>query len=214
MDPPKANQVRGAGVLLVLTIVCAAAEARDGIWRGNFVAGRQGLMMSPCRSGERLRVEDRTPGRELESLYREVTQRPGRAVFVELQGKRDGSRLIAERFVRAGAEGPGCREDLASVRLRAQGTDPVWQLDARAGAVLLRWRGGREPERFPAQAFRKLGETFVYEGAARHSVLRVTVREERCRDPMLGAVYTLRAIAQWDGRKYSGCAYWGDLGSE
>jgi uncharacterized membrane protein len=41
-------------------------------------------------------------------------------------------------------------------------------------------------------------------------VLRVAVREAQCRDTMSGAFFTLRAQIEVDGRKFSGCAYWGD----
>lgn len=195
-------------------VLCASAGGAPsaGAWRGNFIAGAQGLMMSPCRSGERLAVEDRTPERDLQAVYRELAQRPGRAIFVELAGRREGRTLLAQRLVRAAAEGPGCREDLAAVRLRAQGTDPVWQLDARADGAWLRTRGGQSAAKYPAGPFSRSDLRYSYEGARQSSVLRVTVREERCRDPMLGALFTLRATAELDGRKFSGCAYWGDLG--
>lgn len=201
-------------LLFALMACCAAlaqAEQPPAIWRGNFIAGTRGLQMSPCRSGERLALEDRTPKRELEAVYRELAQRPGRAIFLEFAGQRDGPVLRAERFIRAYAEGPGCREDLGTVRLRANGADPPWHLDARGDAVLLRRLGVQEPSRFPAGPFERRGAQFVYEGAAEKSVLRVTVRDARCRDPLSGALTTLSAVADWDGRKLSGCAYWGDL---
>ena len=191
----------------------AAARAEDPqrTWRGNFVAGKSGLQMSPCRSGERVVVEDATPQRELEPVYRELATRAGRAIFIEFSGRRDGAILRAERLRRAYADGPGCREDLDQVQLRAQGIEPLWYLDARADAVLLRRPGGGAPHRFPAGAFERRGAEFVYEGAAERSVLRIVLREERCRDPLSGALYTLRALADWDGRKLPGCAYWGEL---
>ena len=188
----------------------ASAQEASAIWRGNFIAAKQGLMMSPCRSGERLIVEDATPKRELDALYRELTQRPGRAIFMELTGSRNGRLVRATRLHRAYAEGPGCREDLDAVQLRANGTEPFWHLDARQDAVLLRRPGADPVQRFPATPFARRGAEFVFEGAAEKSVLRVVVREAVCRDAMTGGYYTLSASAEWDGRKLLGCAYWGE----
>jgi uncharacterized membrane protein len=199
-------------VAAALALAASGAEAQT-VWRGNFLAGKQGLQMSPCRSGERLAVEDRTPGRELESLYQELAQRAGRAIFIEIGGTREKSRLIAERVHRAHAEGPGCREDLQEIRLRALGSEPFWSLEARADAVLLRRLGVQPPMRFPAGAFERRGSEFVYEGASENSVLHVAVREARCRDTMSGAFFTLGIQLELDGKQLSGCAYWGDLGA-
>jgi len=167
--------------------------------------------MSPCRSGERLTVEDRTPRRDLAAVYRELAQRPGRAIFIEVIGRREGGVVRAESLRRAYAEGPGCREELESVYLRANGTDPLWHLDVREEGVLLRRIGEYEAQRYPARPLERVGEEFRYEGAAEKSVLRVTVRTGRCHDPMTGALYTLRVRAERDGTKLTGCAYWGDL---
>ena len=95
-------------LLLFLTCCAALAHAQEParVWRGNFIAAKQGLMMSPCRSGERLIVEDATPKRELDAIYRELTQRPGRAIFMELEGSRNGRMVRAVRLDRAYAEGP------------------------------------------------------------------------------------------------------------
>lgn len=181
------------------------------VWRGNFTAGARGLLMSPCRSGERVALEDRTPGRELETVYRELAQRPGRAIFMEIFGRREGASLRAESLRRAYAEGPGCREDLGPVRLRAHGTDPLWHVDARADGVLFRRLRAQEVRRFPPAPLERRGTEYRYEGAAETSVLRFAVREERCRDALSGALYTLRVIAELDELKLTGCGYWGDL---
>jgi uncharacterized membrane protein len=195
--------------VLALALVAPDVLAQT-IWRGNFLAGKQGLQMSPCRSGERLAVEDRTPGRELESLYKELAQRPGRAIFIEVGGTREKSTLIAERVHRAHAEGPGCREDLQEIRLRALGSEPFWSLEARADAMLFRRLGVHEAMRFPVGALERRGDEFVYEGASEKSVLRVVVREARCRDIMSGAYFTLVIQLELDGKQLTGCAYWGD----
>lgn len=200
--------------LLLSMAACAAlvqAQEPARVWRGNFIAAQQGLMMSPCRSGERLIVHDGTPRRELDALYRELTQRPGRAIFMELTGTRNGRMVRAERLHRAYAEGPGCREDLDRVQLRANGVEPFWHFEVGRDAVLMRRPGADPAQRFPSSTLQRRGGEFVYEGAAEHSVLRVAVRETPCRDAMTGGYYTLSISAEWDGRKLAGCAYWGDF---
>jgi uncharacterized membrane protein len=199
------------GYFLLAVLLTTVPAGAQPLWRGNFLAGKSGLLMSPCRSGERLAVEDRTREHDLETVYRDLTQRPGRAIFAELQGRLEGKTLLAERLVRAQAEGAGCREELAKLRLRAQGSDPLWHLEARDDGVWLRTRGGQPPARFDLGSWTQKGGAWLLETTSEKSVLRITIREERCRDSMLGGLYTLRAIADLDGRKYSGCAYWGDL---
>jgi uncharacterized membrane protein len=188
----------------------AQAQEPERVWRGNFIAARQGLMMSPCRSGERLIVIDATPQRQLDAVYRELTQRPGRAIFMELTGSRNGRVVRAGRLHRAYAEGPGCREDLEEVRLRANGTEPFWHLDARRDAVLMRRPGADAPQRFAPAAFARHGDELRYEGADARAVLRAVVREAVCRDAMTGGYYTLAITLEWDGQRLAGCAYLGD----
>lgn len=201
--------------MLLLSVLLASAEIRGqeagAVWRGNFIASTRGLMMSPCRSGERLVVEDQTPGQVLGRIYRELAQRPGRAIFVEVAGQRAGDTVRAERLLRAYAEGPGCREDLADVRLRAHGTEPFWHLEVRREAVLLRRPGPEPVARFPEARFEVQGEGYALETASPRSVLRLVVREAVCRDAMSGGYYALSASFSRDGRVFTGCAYWGDL---
>ena len=201
--------------ILLLSMMVASAEIRGQeagtVWRGNFIASTRGLMMSPCRSGERLIVEDATPAQVLERTYREITQRPGRAIFVELAGRRTADTVRAQRLLRAYAEGPGCREDLGNVRLRAHGTEPFWHIDVRRDAVLLRRPGPEPVVPFPAARLEPQGEGFALEAASRRSVLRLVVREAVCRDAMTGGYYALSASFAQDGRTLTGCAYWGDF---
>lgn len=202
----------GIGVVAAVLGVASRAQEPAQIWRGNFIAAEKGLMMSPCRSGERLIVIDATPKRQLEALYKEMTQRPGRSIFMELTGQRNGRVVQAQQLHKAYAEGPGCREDLDVVVLRANGTEPFWHLDVRKDSVAIRRPGPDAVQRYPAAAFARRGDALVLEVSADRSVLRVTVREAVCRDAMSGGYYTYGATADWDGKRYFGCAYWGDLG--
>jgi uncharacterized membrane protein len=202
------------GALLVAATHPGTLRAQESptIWRGNFIAAAKGLMMSPCRSGERLIVTDDTPRRELDALYKELTRQAGRAIFVELAGQRSGRLVRAERLHRASAEGPGCAEDVDAVVLRANGTEPFWHLDVLRDSVTIRKPGLDSVQRYPTAAFARRGAEYILEASAEHSVLRVTVREAVCRDAMNSGYYTLSASADWDGRRYFGCAYWGDFG--
>lgn len=189
--------------------VAAADEAR---WRGNFLVGRAGAQFNPCRTGERLALEDATPGAALEAAYRELARRPGRAIFVEFAGQRDGARIRATRFERAQAEGPGCREDLDAVRLRAYGFNPFIQLEMRADRVYLRLRPSGAPLEYAGAALPLEDGEARYEGASAGSVLRLRLRAAPCREQLSSAIFSAEALIEVDGERYAVCAYWGDLG--
>jgi uncharacterized membrane protein len=91
------------------------------------------------------------------------------------------------------------------------GNEPFWSFESRTGGAALRLLP-QPATAFPAGGFERRGEDYVYEGASEYSVARISVREGPCRDTMSGAYFTLRAQAEVDGRKFSGCAYWGDAG--
>ncbi|MDX1377128.1 MAG: hypothetical protein R3357_16300 [Burkholderiales bacterium] len=190
----------------------AAVAAEDALWRGNFLLGTTGALFSPCRSGERLRLEDATPGGALEAAYRALARRPGRAIFAEFFGQRAGETIRATRFARAQAEGPGCREDLGEIRLRAYGFNPFVQLEMRAARVYLRLSPSGEPREYPGAALRVEDGEARYEGADAGSVLRLRVRAEPCRETLSSAIFSHAALIEVDGERYAVCAYWGDLG--
>ena len=193
-------------------LVHPTTAAETQIWRGNFLVGRPGAMFSPCRTGERLSLEDATPDRALEAAYRELARRPGRPIFVEFAGQRDGTRIRATRFERAQAEGPGCREALADVRLRAYGFNPFIQLEARASSVLLRQSPASAPLEYAGAALRLVDGEARYEGVTADSVLRLRVRATPCREALSSAIFSYEALLEVDGARYAICAYWGDFG--
>lgn len=195
------------GAVLGATPPGHAAE----LWRGNFVANAHGLYLSPCRTGERLRVEDATDARDLAELYAALAERPGRPIFVELEGRREGRRIRAAALRRAVAGGAGCAEDLVGVRLRAAGGPPPWWLELRSDGARVRL-GPASPMRFPAAAFDRQGGQWHYEAAEGRSVLRVRAVEERCRDPLARAVFPYRVTVEIDGVRRTGCGYPGDAG--
>jgi|GEM_PF-1568435 len=208
----------GPRLCLLLALACAAAPlaAADdaAIWRGNFLLSRQGAaLFSPCRSGERLVLEDATTGRMLEAAYRELARQRGRAIFVEFAGNRDGARIQATRFERAQADGPGCREDLDDVRLRAYGFNPFIQLEMRAAATLVRLRPAGTPVEYSGATLRIEDGEARYEGANAHSVLRLRLRAKPCREVLSSAIFSTEALIEIDAGRYAVCAYWGGLGA-
>lgn len=202
---------------LLLALTCAAmplgAADEAQVWRGNFLVSRQGVaLFSPCRSGERLVLQDATAGRAIETAYRELARQRGRAIFVEFAGDRDGARIRALRFERAQAEGPGCREDLDDIRLRAYGFNPFIQLEMRAASTLVRLRPAAAPVEFSGAALRLEDGEARYESANARSVLRLRLRARPCREVLSSAIFSTEALIEVDGERYAVCAYWGALG--
>jgi uncharacterized membrane protein len=206
----------GRSVCGVLALACAlvsSALAEDGqIWRGNFLVGKPGALFNPCRTGDRLLLEDATPGRALEAAYRELARRPGRAIFAEFVGRRDGERIRATRFERAQAEGPGCGEDLDDIRLRAYGFNPFIQIEVRAERMYLRLRPAGAPAEYSGAALRVEDGEARLEAASVDSVLRLRVRAKPCREVLSSAILSYEALVEVAGERYAVCAYWGDLG--
>ncbi len=200
-----------AALALGCALTSAAAAGGEQVWRGNFLVGKPGALFSPCRTGERLLLQDATPGQALEAGYRELARRPGRAIFAEFIGQRDGKTIRATRFLRAQAEGPGCREDLDEVRLRAYGFNPFLQLEMRAASTLLRLRPASPPIEYSGATLRLEDGEARYEGANAESVLRLRVRAKDCREALSSAIFSYEALIEVEGERYAVCAYWGDL---
>jgi uncharacterized membrane protein len=196
--------------------ITAAADAQ--IWRGNFLVAKQGALFNPCRSNERLVLDDATPGRALEAAYRELARRRGRPIFVEFTGLRINiagtatATIRATRFARAQADGPGCREDLNTIRLRAYGFNPFIQLEVGARSVLLRRLPSGEPTKYQGAALRVAEGEARYEGSTAESVMRVRVRAKTCRETLSSGIFSYQALIEVDDERYVSCAYWGDLG--
>jgi uncharacterized membrane protein len=201
---------------LVFAAACAllqAARADDTpIWRGHFLVGRAGAQFNPCRTGDRFALEDATPGRALEGAYRALAQRPGRAIFAEFAGRRTAQGITATRFERALTDGPGCREALQDVRLRAYGFNPFIQVEVRASAVLLRLRPASPPAEYAGAALRVDGGEARLEAASAASVLHLRVRAKPCRETLSNGLFSYEVTVDVGGVLYAACAYWGDLG--
>jgi len=210
--------MRRAGLwpCLALAAACAIAQparADDStIWRGNFLVGKAGAQFNPCRTGDRFALDDATPGRALEAAYRTLARRPGRAMFVEFAGRRTRNGITATRFERALTDGPGCREDLQDVRLRAYGFNPFVQVEVRAAKVLLRLRPASAPAEYAGATLRvERGEARL-EAASAESVLHLRVRAKPCREELSNGLFSYEATVEVGGMPHAACAYWGDLG--
>ena len=210
----------------LLAGLCGTSQATDAadptIWRGNFLVAKQGALFSPCRSGERFVLDDATPGRALEAAYRALARRRGRPIFVEFTGLRAGAgattststtaTIRATRFERALADGPGCREELEGVRLRAYGFNPFIQVEMRADSVFLRLRPSGAPTEYAGAALRIEGGEARSESVTAAAVLRLRIRAKPCREQLSSAMFSYEAFIEVDGKRYASCAYWGDLG--
>jgi uncharacterized membrane protein len=143
------------------------------------------------------------------ALARQLSRR---AIFAEFSGRREGGQIRATRFLRAQAEGPGCREDLDDVRLRAYGFNPFIQLEMRAATTLLRLRPSGAPLEYAGATLRVEDGEARYEGANADSVLRLRVRARPCREVLSNAIFSNEALIEVGGERYAVCAYWGGLG--
>jgi uncharacterized membrane protein len=204
-------QAFGLALLLACALTHPLHAAEPQRWRGNFLVGKSGAQFSPCRTGERYALEDATQGRALEVAYREIARRPGRPIFVEFVGARMAHGIRAMRFERALTDGPGCREDLAAVRLRAYGFNPFIQIELREAQLFLRLRPAGEPEVYTDGALRVEDGEARLEATRADSVLRLRVRAKTCREPLSNGLFSYEAVAEIGGTPYAACAYWGDL---
>ena len=201
---------------LAFAAICAGpqpAQADDAtIWRGHFLVGKAGAQFNPCRTGERFALVDATPGQALEAAYRALARRRGRAIFVEFAGQRTANGITATRFERALTDGPGCREELQAVRLRAYGFNPFIQVEVRATTVLLRLRPASAPVAYAGATLRVDGGEARLEAASAASVLHLRVRAKPCRETLSNGLFSYEATVDVGGVLYAACAYWGDLG--
>jgi len=202
----------GLALALAGALAHSLHAAEPQRWRGHFLVGKSGALFNPCRTGDRYALDDATPRRALEGAYRELAPRPGRAIFVEFIGLRLSQGIRATRFERALTEGPGCREDLDAVRLRAYGFNPFIQIELREAEVYLRLRPAGEPEVYAG------GDLRVEDGEARlvatraDAVLKLRVRAKACREPLSNGLFSYEAIVEIGATPYAACAYWGGLG--
>jgi uncharacterized membrane protein len=203
---------RLAIALVVAWVLVRPAQAvEERLWRGNFLVGRSGAVFSPCRSAEHFKLEDATPGQALEAAYRELARQRGRAIFVEFIGARMAQGIRATRFERALTDGPGCGEELSTVRMRAYGFNPFVQIELREARVFLRLRPAGEPEVYTGGALRVENGEARLEATRADSVLRLRVRARTCREPLSNGVFSYEAVVEVRGTPYAACAYWGDL---
>ena len=202
----------GSALALACMLTHALQAAEPQRWRGHFLVGKSGAAFNPCRTGDRYALEDATPGRALEGAYRELARRPGRAIFVEFIGVRMTQGIRATRFERALTDGPGCREDLDGVRLRAYGFNPFIQIELRETQVYLRLRPAGEPEVYAGGALRVDDDEARLVATRADAVLKLRVRAKACREPLSNGLFSYEATAEIGTTPYAACAYWGDLG--
>lgn len=169
------------------------------------VSGR--LMFEPC-GGALLALEDRTPGQELSTVYRDLTAgQESRPMFVELYGQREtgpGAGIAALELRRAAVETAGCRERFDQREWVASGNEPPWRLDV-TGRELLLSLGGNPPGRALHGGLQRDGSTLTYASSDAPEI-RVTIGELRCVDSVSGAFYAYVMEVRSEGTAYVGCA--------
>jgi len=192
------------------------------VLRGDLVYGHESREFTPCGEEESYWVQDGTEG-DLPQVYQALAARPYEPLFAEVLAliiPESGPGFAAEydaqirvtKLFRAAREGPGCRQDLKRVDFRALGVEPFWTLDVTREALEFRVLGA-EPRLFEIETTSESAAVLGLSGQAQDGgSLKVEIRDQRCTDPMSGAVYPLQAAVTVDGTTYGGCAMRGDPG--
>lgn len=165
------------------------------------------LQFLPC-DGAPLALEDRTPGKELARVFRELTAaQEGRPMFVEFYGVRDpgpGTGIGALELRRAAVETAGCRERFDQREWIAIGNEPSWRLDIASRDMMLNVLGGAAPLRAVHGGLLRQGDAIAY-AAVDGPELVATINERRCVDSMSGSLFAYSIEVRSEGRSYMGC---------
>jgi len=165
------------------------------------------LQFLPC-DGAPLALEDRTSGKELTRVLRELTAvQEGRPMFVEFYGVRDsgpGAGLGALELRRAAVETAGCRERFDQREWIATGNEPSWRLDITSRDMMLNVLGGPPPQRTVHGGLVRQGGAIVY-SASEGPELVAVIDERRCVDSMSGSLFAYSIEVRNEGRSYAGC---------
>jgi len=192
------------------------------VLRGSLVYGHESREFTPCGEEKSYWVQDGTEG-DVPEVYQALAARPYQPLFAEVLAliiPESGPGFAAEyeaqvrvtRLFRAAREGPGCSEDLSGFDFRALGVEPFWTLEVTRQALEFRLLGA-EPRVFEIETTSESAAVLGLSGVAQDGGgLRVEIRDQRCTDPMSGAVYPLRADVMLDGTTFRGCALRGHPG--
>lgn len=132
---------------------------------------------------------------------------PVRGVFVEIAGFAEGGRVTVTRLDRALGWVTSCAGRPANIpdgtRAWAAGHEPSWAfvLDSRAAT----WRTPDGVKTLPADAWKIVGSSAVYDGALQGGRVRVEFTEGLCSDTMAEADFGRRVVAAFNGAFYVGC---------
>ena len=185
--------------------------------RGHLVWGHESRSFTACDSGREAWVFNES-GSELVAVYEELTSEPYQPMFVEVRGRWEAppqegfaadypEALRITEFVRAEAEGFGCRLDLDDVLFIASGNEPSWRLQVRTDGVALRTMEAPDEIIFAApERNEHAGLVTYYSKNESDGEIRVTLERRRCVDSMSGARSAWAATVDVGGRRLSGCA--------
>lgn len=175
--------------------------------RGQFVIGKDGYGLTLCGEQTQRRV-GLSP--EAEAFVAKLVEGQVREFFVDAQGMHHtDTGLSIERFERAKTEGPGCDETAETFLFRAVGTEPFWSASAALGKLTF-----ERPDTPPV-----IGDLSAPtgEGDAQHFVVQTAQGElsaelapTPCSDGMSDNLYGWTAKLVFEGKEWSGCAYFGE----
>jgi len=196
----------------------------DTIHRGLLVFGHEARTFSPCEGGEEAWVEDRTPGVELEPLYRGLATAPYERIFVEVIGdyaappaEGFGAKyprmLVVKGLRRAVGEGPRCDEPTWAFAFRAHGQEPFWSATvAESGIRISVARPEPSLRVFPYAApvpDANGGVRYTSVRELPHAEISIELLPAACTDSMSGERSSHTARIVLDGQEMTGCAYAG-----
>jgi len=167
------------------------------------------LQFSPC-DGAPMALEDRTQGRELGRVLRDLTAgQDGRPMFVEFYGGREtgpAPAIGALEIRRAAVETAGCRERFDQREWIAAGNEPSWRLEVTGRDIMLNVLGSAGPQRGPHGGLVRQDGGIVSYAATEGPELLAVIEERRCVDAMSGSLFAYAVEVRSEGRSYSGCA--------
>jgi uncharacterized membrane protein len=194
--------------------VISTADPRT--YGGHVRFGHEVRSFSPCGGDVSYWLVDRTDG-ELREIYESLAFATYQPVFVILEGSMDAAptegfgadydgQLVVNRVRRAEAEGHGCDEDLEGLEFRARGNEPFWTLDVGTDSIRFSELGVPERVSWPVRSLSVESGIWVYSAFATEESIRVTLREQPCRDSMSGAYFSFVAQVDLGSLRLSGCA--------
>ena len=196
--------------LLALVPAAMASPEKRGVLRGIYVAVDGQAYVEPCGRSERLRLGG-PAATELAAAYAQLATAEHRRLYVEVRGSHARNSFTADQVERIQVSGEGCHEVMRNSLFKAYGALPEWNLFIDPTGLRLRTLEDGGPIWFPYHRFWREGGAWVFGSHNNGGDIRVEVRHGRCIDPATGNRFGFTAAVVFGEKRYSGCAYPGDL---